>query len=717
MAGFNFGQFRAGLAIIVLASFLISCSSQGNGRFFGKTEVPSDNVMRYASGSEPETLDPQFTTAQTDARIEMAIFDGLVEYHPKTMEPIPAIAESWELSKDGTEYLFHLRKTAKFSNGEPITAKDFVYSIRRGFSPELASRNANLGYYIKYSEAYNAHHSFVKDASGNFLLKSDFEEKKADAPNPNSFAVNTPANSPSASKTETFGTETEFHKFINTPERFSVPSDAKERAKVTDKDAKVKAALEGKELVPVKAEDVGIEAVDDYTLRIKLYQPAPFFLGLLAHQFFRVVHQGTIEKFGKDWTKPGNIVTSGAYKVASHRPYDEITVVRDPNYWDAANVHLDGIEFYPFDEQTTILNMYKAGRLDATYNHTIPAPWNETVRQYKEEYSLHPEVAVEYYSLSVKKKPIDNIKVRQALSLAIDREALAKFRKTIKPLVDFTPEGIFPKYEEARKKIYTEELAKIGSNLDEWKARKFDAEKARKLMVESGFPVEKTGSGYSCPTFPVDVVNITYNTAESNQKVAEFVQAQWKQNLGITVPLKNMEFKTFLPFRSAVEYTGAVRNGWVGDYMDPFTFLNLFYSPQNDGATGWWDPAYDKMLNDANKETDEMKRYELLARAEFYVMQQQIIIPLATAGTSWVKKPYIKGMYPNPGTLHAWKFIYIERDEAKWNVMMDDIMTTADPQVEAQLKQLTATQEEAVRKAKMNEPTTPMGNTQTAKAQ
>jgi oligopeptide transport system substrate-binding protein len=688
MTRISFIQFRSILAIVVLSSVLISCSTQANSKYFGQTKVPSDNIMRYTTGSEPESLDPQFVTGQPEARIMMAIYDGLVEYHPKTMEPIPAIAESWELNEDGTEYIFRLRKTAKFSNGDPITAKDFVYSFRRALSPELASRNANLAYYIKYSEAYNSGRAFVKNPDGTFLHKADLEDKKEGA-------VQAP---PPAHVT--VGTDTEFHKFLDEPERLSVPEDEKERNKILEKDAKLKAAIAGKELVPVKAEDIGVEAVDDYTFRIKLYQPAPFFLGLLAHQFFRAVHQPTIEKFGKDWVKPANIVTSGAFKVKTHRPYDELTVTKDPNYWDAANVKLDGIEFYPLDEQTTMLNLYKAGSLDATYNHTIPAPWNETVRQFKDEYSLHPEVAVEYYSLSVKKPPMDNINVRKALALAIDRDALAKFRKTVKPLVDFTPEGIFPKYEEARKKVYTEELAKIGSNLDEWKARKFDAEKARKLMTEAGFPVEQTGSGYSCPKFPVDVVTLTYNTAESNQKVAEFVQAQWKQNLGITVPLKNMEFKTFLPFRSAVEYQGAVRNGWVGDYMDPFTFLNLFYSPQNDGATGWWDPKYDKLLDDANKEIDEMKRFEILAQAEFYVMQQQIIIPLATAGTSWVKKPYIKGMYPNPGTLHAWKFVYIERDQSKWNVSMDDIMTTEDPAVEAQIKALMTTQEEAAQKAK-----------------
>ncbi|MET0752970.1 MAG: ABC transporter substrate-binding protein, partial [Pyrinomonadaceae bacterium] len=307
---------------------------------------------------------------------------------------------------------------------------------------------------------------------------------------------------------------------------------------------------------------------------------------------------------------------------------------------------------------------------------------------------LHPEVAVEYYSLSVKKPPMDNINVRKALALAIDRDALAKFRKTLKPLVDFTPEGIFPKYEEARAKVYPELLKKDGSTMEEWKARKFDAPKARKLLTEAGFAVQGSEGNFSCPTFPVEKVNITYNTAESNQKVAEFIQAQWKQNLGFTVPLKNMEFKTFLPYRSAVEYEGAVRNGWVGDYMDPFTFLNLFYSPQNDGATGWWDPKFDKMLDDANQEIDEMKRYEMLAAAEYYVISQQIVIPLGVPGTSWMKKPYIKGMYPNPGTLHPWKFVYIERDPNKWTENMESIMEDKDPAVESQINQLVATQEQ-----------------------
>lgn len=684
MTRINFSQLRLIVALVVLSSFLTSCATSANNRYFGQTSPPPDNVLRYVTGSEPESLDTQFVTGQPEARIMMALYDGLVEYHPKTMEPIPAIAESWEIGADGTEYLFHLRKNAKFSNGDPIKAKDFVYTFRRGLMPEFAARNAYLAYYLKYAEAYNSGQSFVRDTNGQFLLKNDFAE-----PNP-SQASETSAPQQHVS----VGNDSDFHRFLDSPERLSVPSDEKARAKILEKNPKLKAALEGKELVPVKAEDIGVEAVDDYTLRIKLYQPAPFFLGLLAHQFFRVVHQPTIEKFGNNWVKPENIVTSGAFKVSVHKPYDELIVVKDPNYWDAANVKLDGIEFYPLDEQTTMMNLYKAGRVDALYNHTVPAAWNEVVRQYKDEYQLHPEVATEFYVISVKKPPMDNLKVRQAFSLAVDRDALAEFRKTIKPLTDFTPEDIFPKYEEARKKVYAEKLKENKISPEEWAKRKFDPEKARKLLTEAGYPVQKSGNGYSTPSFPADKISITYNTAESNRAVAEFVQAQWKQNLGITVLLKNLEFKTFLPMISRVEYDGFGRRGWVGDYMDPFTFLGLFYTPVNEGATGWWDPKYDKMLDEANNTVDPQKRFEKLAEAEFYLSQQQIVIPLGTAGTSWMKKPYIKGLYPNPGTLHAWKFVYIERDPSKWDANVDNIMKDSDPAVDRQISRLMAQQEQ-----------------------
>lgn len=661
------------------------CASTAPDRYYGKTEAPKESVLRYISGSEPESLDPAISTGQPEARLLIALYDGLVEYHPKTMEAIPAIAESWEVGAAGTEYVFHLRKNARFSNGDPITANDFVYSFRRALSPELAAQNAYLAFYLKYAEAYNGARVFVRDSNGRFVLTSDLSENA----------------SPAEPPVDDFGGNSEFHRFIDGPERLSVPGDEAARAKLVESNPKLKALLEGKEFVPVRADDLGVEAVDDYTFHIKLTQPAPFFIGLLAHQFFRVVHRGTIEKFGNDWVKPENIVTSGAFTLKEHRPYDRIIVEKDPQYWDAAAVKLNRIEFYPLEEATTMMNLYKAGSVDALYNHVPPAAWNDLIRQYKDEYLNFPEVAVEYYTINVTKPPMDNEKVRQAFALAVDREALAMFRKTTKSLVDFTPEGIFPKYELARTKVYAEELKKVGSSLEKWRARKFDPERARKLLAEAGYPIIQNGSTFSCPTFPIEKVNLTYNTAESNKAVAEFIQAQWKQNLGITVPLKNMEWKTFLTVRKKLEYEGMGRAGWVGDYMDPFTFLNIFYSENNDSSTGWFDPKFDKMLDDANKELDEMKRFEKLAAAEFYMMSRQPVIPLQTQATNWIKKPYVKGMYPNPGTLHPWKFVYIERDPSKWDRDVDNLMSENDTAVESEIERLMATQN-AILNAKNN---------------
>jgi oligopeptide transport system substrate-binding protein len=670
-------SFARSIIFLVLASIIYTgCSTQATCRYYGKTEAPKDDVLRYISGSEPESLDPPVATGQPEARIMMALYDSLVEYDPKTLDPLPSVAESWEIGAGGTEYVFHLRKNARFSNGDPIKAQDFAFSFRRAVSPELAALNGYLGYYIKYAEPYNGGQMFVRDANGRFLLKSDLDGTKTDAPK----------------TSDDLAAETEFHKYIAGPDRLTVPGTEKERAELTDKDPKLKAALEGKEFVPIKGEDIGVEAVDDYTFRIKLRQPAPYFIGLLGHQLFRVVHRATVEKFGKAWTKPENIVTSGAFKLKEHRPYDRVVVEKNPMFWDADMVRLKGIEFYPLDEATTMMNLYKTGYVDAIYNHTPPAAWNEVIRQYKDEYLNFPEVTIEYYTVNVKKPPMNNLKVRQAFALAIDRDALAKFRKTTKPLVDFTPEGLFPKYEEARTKVYTEELAKKGSTLEKWKARNFDPVEARKLLTEAGFPVQANGPGWSCPTFPVNQVDLTYNTAESNKAVAEFIQAQWKQNLGITVPLKNMEWKTFLTYRKKLEYTGMARAGWVGDYMDPFSFLNLFYSEANDSSTGWYNPKYDQLLDEANSELDPQKRFEKLAQAEFMVMQDQPVIPLQTQATNWIKKPYVKGMYPNPGTLHAWKFVYIEHDTSKWDQNVDNMMANQDPWVVQNLDRLNATQ-------------------------
>lgn len=678
MAAQKFYRSQILAAIIITSSFLGACSSSASSRYFGNATPPKDNVVRYVSGSESETLDPQLPDGQPEARIFMALYEGLVEYGPKDQQPIPAIAKSWESNPNLDEFIFHLRDNAKWSDGKPITAHDFVYSMRRGFAPETISRTAiSLGGVIKYAEAFNAEQVFVKK-DGKFLLESDLGEEGGSKPAP-------------------FGPETEFHKMINAT-RITLDGDEKKRAKKLEAAPKLKAAVENAEFVAVKADDIGVEAVDDYTVRITLKQSTPYFVGMLAHQYFRFVPQQAIEKYGKDWTRPEHIVTCGPFRLKEHRQYDRLVVERDPNYWDAANVHLDRIEFYPLEDNSTMLNLYKAGSIDAFLNHVVLTSWIEQMRGYKDEYMNFPEAATAYYSMNITKPPFDNAKVRRAFLLGLDREALSDFRKVTQPLYGKVPTGIYPAYDKAAAKVSEEMRAEKGVAPDVWAKRyKFNPDDARKLLSETGFPVQKNGDAYSCANFPTDRVSITYNTNENNKAIAEFIQAQWKQNLGITIPLKTMEFKTYLPYFKGLQYEGFAQFLWSGDYMDPYTFLGLQYGEDNEGGSGFHDPKYDKMLDDANRELDPEKRLEMMARAEELLMEELPMIPLTVNATNWMKKPYVKGMFPNPGTLMPWKFVYIERDPAKWDKDVSNIMTTPDPQFDKQLADLESTQKTAAK--------------------
>ena len=587
-----------GFALFTLTLIATSCTTgSADTGFFGKTDPPKENVLRYITGSEPESLDPHIGSGQPEARLYMALYEGLVEYDPKTNLPIPELAERWDINPDNSQFVFYLRKGARFSNGDPITAHDFVYSLQRGLSPQLAARYAYIAYYIKYAQGYNESGFFVRDR-----LTGEFEVDRA------------------------------------TRLRVVKPGDTK--------------PIPGKELVAVKAEDIGVEALDDYTLRITLVQPAPFFLAMLPHQFFRVVSRKSIQKYGDAlWTQPENIISSGPFRLKEWIPYDKIVVVPDPMYWDAGRVKLDEIRFYAIEDQTTSMNLYKAGEIEGSQNHSVPASWLDVIMPMK-DYMNAPEITTEYYQINVKKPPMDDKRVRHAFNMAIDKVALARFRRVAKPSTALVPEGILPGYPRPD-------------------GDPFDVARARQLLAESGF--EDSQGNYDPGKFPVQDVELTYNTVESNRQVAEFVQAQWKQNLGITVPLKNMEFKTFLVTRAKLEYKGFARSGWVGDYLDPVTFLNLFYTPAGDNGTGWWDPKYVAMIDDANRVTDPHERYVELAKAEAYMLDAQPIIPLLTQATNWMKKPYVKGMYPNPETLHAWKFVYIERDPAKWDYGVPDM--------------------------------------------
>jgi oligopeptide transport system substrate-binding protein len=542
------------LVALAVALAAVGCTTaSSSARYFGTTDPPEGQVLRYITGSEPESLDPQVSSGQPEGRIHMALFAGLTEIDPRTAQPIPSIATSWEPNSDNTAFTFHLRHDARWSDGAPITADDLVYSFRRGLSPALAARSAYLAYDIVNAEEYNS----------------------------------------------------------------------------------------GK----AKPDEVGVEAIDSYTLRIRLKRPAPYLPGLLTNQFFRPVPRQAVERYGEAWARVGRLVASGPFMLQAWRPYDKLVVVRNPMYWDAAHVRLDSITFYPLEDQTTMMNLYKAGEVDAVLNHTVPVGWIENLRHYA-DYMDAPELANMYVCFNTTKAPMNDVRVRMAFNAAIDKVGLSDYLHATKPLYGFVPEGLFEDYPYPG-------------------GPPFDPEHARALLAEAGY--RDASGAYDPSTFPVDEVEYVYNTTDSNRQVGEFLQAQWKQNLGLTVPLRNVEWRTFLQSRSDLDYKGAARGAWIGDYLDPFTFLNLFSTRGSENCTGWTDQTYQQMLVDANREPDHARRYQLLAEAEHYLLEHMPIAPLQTQSTNFVKKPYVEGLYPNPLTMHAWQFVYIEHDPAKWD--------------------------------------------------
>ena len=609
MMQISFRQINSVARYVLLAGFSVifsACAaSSANEQYFGKTAPPAEDIVRYVSGPEPESLDPQIGTGQVEQRIYVALYEGLVEYDPQTLDPVPAIAESWEANGDSTEFTFHLRKNARWSNDEPITARDFVYTVQRGLDPELASRGAAQGYYIRNAKAFNEGAAFVRDAAtGEFLMDGE-------AP---------------------------------LPTRLTVPQDDKEKAALLKADPSLESKIAGKTLVPVTGEDIGVEAVDDYTVKIYLTQPVAFFVKILPYNLFRFVPEKTIAEFGKKWTDPANIVTSGAFRLKEWSPYDQIVVEKNPYYWDAVSVRLKEVRFYPVEEQATLMNLYKAGEIEATYNRSVPRSWLFTI-QNKQDHQDALEASIEYYIINTTKPPMTDVRVRKAFALALDKSLITATRRNSKPLSTLIPTDIFKGYPSVQ-------------------AVEFNPDKAKQLLAEAGY--KDADGNYDAGKFPVQDIAITYNTSEGNKFTAEIIQAQWKQNLGLTVPLKSMETKTFVSLTAKLEYSGFARYGYGADYIDPYTFLSLFITAGGDNGTGWTNERYIKLINEANRTLDAEPRNRLLAEAETLLLSEQPILPITTSSTNWLKKPYVKGMYPNALTLHPWKYVYIERDPAKW---------------------------------------------------
>ena len=643
MLSFSSSQMRLGALFLAVAIIAAGCSASArNEPYFGKIQPPEGQVLRYITGAEPQTLDPQYMTGQPESRIAAAIYDGLVEYEEVTMKPRPSLATSWDINADGTIWKFHLRNNATWTDGKRLDAHDFVYSWRRAVDPVFAAPYSSLMYVVKFAEPYNNQSAFVRDPkTGKYATEGDVERAGKDGPV--TFTGTEPERfdkAPAATSTTAQAASAEGEAKKATEKYFYLPADAEERNKIVNGDPAKKTqgkpelarVLQGKEFVPVTKEHVGVRALDDFTFEVTLEAPTAYFVKLLYHQFFRPVPRQAIEKYGDQlWVKPQNIITSGAFKVAEWKPYEKIVVVRNTGFWDNANTKLDKIIFPATEQLTTAMNLYKSGEIDCTQSNEVPPPWRNQMKETKKDYKFGPYLQIEFLAINTKLAHLQDVRVRKALSMAVNRQIIADQAPGRMPLTAFTPK--MDGYQNAEGDGYNPDMA-------------------RKLLAEAGYPDGKGFPG----------VELLYNTAESNKQTMELIQAMLKKELNVKAELTNVEWRVYLEkTRSTkMEFKGLSRRGWIGDYVDPNTFLDLMTTASANNGTGWGDKKYDEMLLAANAEIDNDKRMQMLRDAESYMLKQQPIIPLFVGPSSFMCKPYVKNLVPNLLDQHDWRGVYID---------------------------------------------------------
>ena len=491
----------------------------------------AETVFRRANGSEPKSIDPQLASESAGSAVIYDNFEGLASAAADGTI-IPGVAEKWEVSADGKTYTFHLRDNAKWSDGSPVTAADFVYAWQRAVNPASGGEYAFILYPVKNAEAI---------ATG--------AEKDLNA--------------------------------------------------------------------------LGIKALDERTLQVELNAPTPYFISLLTHYTSYPVPQKAIEQHGDKWTQPGNIVTNGAYRVSEWKPQALLAAEKSPTYWNHEQVAIDKVIYYPIESESSAFARYRAGEVD--YVESLSPESLETAKKdYAAELHIDPYLSTYWYGFNLTKPPFkDNLKLREALTIAIDRQAIVD---------KITKAGQIPAYSVVppatnNSAPYLPDYAKLD--------RQTQIERARALYAEAGYSKDK----------PLKVT-ITYNTSDAHKKIAVAVAAMWKQVLGVQAELENQEWKVMLSNLNQ-KNVEVYRYAWIGDYNDPYTFLEIFQQNASMNHSGFADPAYDAALKTAAGTLDLPTRAQQLQEAEKIVTDNYAVAPIYHYVTVRLLKPYVKGYEPN----------------------------------------------------------------------
>lgn len=509
------------------------------GLLWGCHPATTPSTFTYVNGPEPESLDPAIITGQSEMRLVSALFEGLTARNKKG-EVEPGIAESWTISTDLKTIRFTLR-AATWSNGDPITAHDFVNSWERALNPLMASKYAELLYPIENSENYN-------------------------------------------------------------------------KGKIDDFD------------------QVGAHALDSRTLEVKLENPTPFFLDLCSMPTLYPVHFPSLKSEGRDWIKPGKLISNGAYTLKEWRIDDRVVLQKNPRYWRSSQVNLEQISALTTSSATTAFNLFYSGKADLIMDKgLIPSLMIEHLRK-KDYFHTNPFLATYFYRFNVTRKPFNNPKVRKAFALSIDKQRLVdKITRAGEPIAHtLTPPGVLH---------YTPPEGLTQNNA-----------LAQKLLAEAGYP---KGKG-----FPA--VSILYNSSELNQQIAVEIQAMWKEILGVQVNLQNQEWKVYLGSLDQLDFDIA-RSSWVGDYNDANTFLDCFVTGRGNNRTGWSHPEFDQLMAQSASEHNSEKRAEILQSAERILIEREFpIVPIYHfVGMSLYHAEKLGGFEPNVVDDHPLRELYL----------------------------------------------------------
>ena len=483
---------------------------------------PTQQLVRN-NGSEPETLDPALAESVGANNITRDLFEGLTAT-ASDGKLVPGVAESWKQT-DSTTWIFKLRQDAKWSNGDPVTAPDFVFGIRRFVDPKTAST---------YAATF-----------GIFLLN-------------------------------------------------------------------------GKEVAAGKKpfSEIGVKAIDRFTLEIKTPYPVGFLPSLMSNNNLGAVHQASMEKFGKDWTKPGNLVGNGAYVLKEWQVNGKVVLEKNPQYWDAKNVQLTRVTYLPIEDGNADVRLYESGQNEWVYQ-LPPGTYEKYRQQYPKEIRNAPMIGLRYYSFQTQSPMFKDVRVRKALSMVIDRDLLAQ---------RITADGQAPAYDLMVKGV---EGAAVGGY--DWAALPMAQRvtQAKQLLEQAGV---KPGTKFV----------FSYNTSEYHKKMAIFTASEWRSKLGLDVELESMEFKVLLKKRHAGSFQMA-RNGWLADYNDATTFLALVRCDSDQNNNFNCNRQAEELINQAMQAADPAARAALLTRATRMIMEDYPIIPLLQYSLPRLVKSYVGG--------------------------------------------------------------------------